>query len=377
MLLRSHLPFTALPGPTAATLALLLATLLAGCGGEAEPEPVARPAMVVQPQPVSADYMVFPGEVRARHEPQLAFRVGGKIRRRLVEVGDRVVRDQVLAELDPDDLKLQAEAARAQHAAAQADLELARAERERHRSLLDRQLISPSLFEVRDNQFRAAEARAAQARAQLEVASNQAGYAQLRATDDGLIVQRLAEAGQVVAAGQPVFVLAADGEREILISLPEQGIERYSVGQRVTVGLWSRPDQRIGGEVRELAPAADAQARTYAARIRIDGGDQLIELGQTARVLFAHDGRSALGLPLAALTADGGRHYVWVVDPATRAVQRRAVEIGPFGDDSATVLDGLEAGDWVVAGGVHLLLEGQEVRPVDRDNRPVAMLAAD
>jgi membrane fusion protein, multidrug efflux system len=354
----------------------LLAILLAGCQTRAEPEALARPAMVVQPSPVSADFMVFPGEVRARHEPQLAFRVGGKIHRRLVEVGDRVVKDQVLAELDPDDLKLQAEAARAQHAAAQADFELARAERDRHRSLLERQLISQSLFEVRDNQFRAAQARAQQARAQLDVASNQAGYALLRASDDGLIAQRLAEAGQVVAAGQPVFVLAADGEREILISLPEQGIGQYSVGQRVTVGLWSRPDQRIGGEVRELAPAADAQARTYAARIRIDANDQGIELGQTARVLFAHNGKSALSLPLAALTADGGRHYVWVVDPAALTVQRRAVEIGPFGDNSATVLDGLGADEWVVSGGVHLLIDGQRVRPVDRDNRTVAMVAA-
>jgi membrane fusion protein, multidrug efflux system len=329
--------------------------------------------MVVRPQPVTADYMVFPGEVRARHEPVLAFQVGGKISRRKVDVGDRVRRGQVLAELDPDDLRLQADSARALVAAAEADLELARSERDRHRSLLDRQLISPSLFDVRDNQYRAAAARAQQARAQLDVASNQAGYARLEASDDGLIVQRLAEAGQVVAAGQPVFVLAADGDREIVISLPEQGIERYAVGQQVTVGLWSKPDQRIAGELRELSPAADQAARTYAARIRIAAEAPGIELGQSARVLFRHNGKQALGLPLPALTADGGRHYVWVVDPQAMTVQRRAVEIGPFGDNTATVLDGLGADEWVVAGGVHLLREGQPVRPVDRDNRTVAM----
>jgi membrane fusion protein, multidrug efflux system len=356
-------------------LALLAAAagLLAACAGnDGVPVPT-RPAMVVRPQPVNADFVVFPGEVRARHEPSLAFQVGGKISRRLVEVGERVRRDQVLAELDPDDLQLQAEAARAQVAAAEADLDLARTERERHRSLLDRQLISQSLFEVRDNQFRATEARARQARAQLEVASNQAGYAQLRASADGLIAQRLAEAGQVVAAGQPVFVLAADGEREIVISLPEQGIERYAVGQAVTVGLWSKPDQRIAGSVRELAPAADAAARTYAARIRIDAEAEGIELGQSARVLIRHNGRHALGLPLPALTAEAGRHYVWVVQPEAMTVHRREVVIGPFGDNSVTVTEGLEVDEWVVAGGVHLLREGQPVRPVDRDNRPVAM----
>ncbi len=329
--------------------------------------------MVARPVPVTAEYEVFPGEVHARHEPALAFRVGGKIARRLVDVGDRVRRGQPLAELDPDDLKLQAEAARAQLAAAEADLELARSERDRHRHLLDRQLISQSLFDVRDSQFRAAEARARQARAQLDVASNQAGYAQLSASDDGVIAQRLAEAGQVVAAGQPVFVLAADGEREVVISLPEQGIGDHAVGQPVLVGLWSKPDQRIPGTVREIAPAADPAARTYAARITIGSTAGSIELGQSARVLFARNGNSALGVPLPALTADGGQHYVWIVDPATSQVHRRLVEIGPFGDASATIRSGIASDDWVVAGGVHLLREGQTVRPVDRDNRPVQL----
>jgi membrane fusion protein, multidrug efflux system len=355
---------------------LALAALLTGCGGSSDSGPPPRPAMVARPQPVTADYMVFPGEVRARHESALAFQVGGKIARRRVDVGDRVRRGQVLAELDPDDLKLQAQAARAQLAAAQADLELARAERDRHRSLLERQLISQSLYDVRDNQARAAEARAQQARAQLDVASNQAGYAQLKANRDGVIAQRLAEAGQVVAAGQPVFQLAADGEREIVISLPEQDIGRYHAGQRVTVGLWSKPDQRIAGEVRELAPAADAGARTYAARIRIDGAAEGIELGQSARVMFARNGLAALSVPLSALTADGGRHFVWVLDPARTTVARREVAIGPFGDDSATITEGLQADEWVVAAGVHLLRDGQPVRPVDRDNRPVALAAA-
>ena len=369
--------FTRRRAVPAALLGLAAVLALAACGRDAAVEPPARPAMVVRPQPVTADYMVFPGEVRARHEAALAFQVGGKIARRRVDVGDRVRRGQVLAELDPDDLRLQADAARAQLAAAQADLELARAERDRHRSLLERQLISQSLFDVRENQLRAATARAQQARAQLDVASNQAGYAQLKADADGVVAQRLAEAGQVVAAGQTVFVVAADGEREIVISLPEQDIGRYAVGQKVTVGLWSKPDQRIAGEVRELAPAADTAARTYAARIRVEGDGADIELGQSARVLFARNGKSALGVPLSALTADGGRHFVWVVDPASAQVQRREVGIGPFGDDTATVLDGLAADEWVVAGGVHLLRDGQPVRPVDRDNRPVALAAAD
>ncbi|MCK7593445.1 efflux RND transporter periplasmic adaptor subunit [Pseudomarimonas salicorniae] len=366
--LRPRLPFHSVAW-------LVLAMALAGCAGDQGGEPEARPAMVVRPEPASSTFSVFPGEVRAREETALGFRVGGKIARRLVDVGDRVKAGQLLAELDPDDLSLQAEAARAQLRAAQADLEQARNELERHRTLLDRKLISASLFEARETAFKAAEARVGQARAQMDVARNQATYTRLQANADGVIAQRLAEAGQVVAAGQTVFVLAADGEREIAISLPESAIDRYRVGMPVLVSLWSDPDMRLAGTLRELSPAADANARTYAARIQLEGAAAGIELGQSARAIFAQAGAQALAVPLPAVTADAGRHYVWVVDPQTLAVQRREVSIGPFLDQAVPVTSGLEAGEWVVAAGVHLLREGQKVRPVDRDNRPVAPAA--
>lgn len=357
--------------------ALLLASaLLAGCNKHVEAPPAARPAMVVQPVPADVAYAVYPGEVRARQETALGFRVAGKIARRHVDVGARVKRGDLLAELDPDDLQLQAQAVRAQLAAAEADLEQARNELDRHRALLERKLISQSLFEARETAFKAAVARVGQARAQLDVAQNQATYAELRANADGLIARREAETGQVVAAGQAVFVLAADGEREIAISLPEAGIERYAIGQEVLISLWSKPDQRIPGRLRELSLAADADARTYAARIQIEGNPEGIELGQSARAIFVHSGGSALAVPLPAVTADGGKHYVWVIDPASSTARRREVAIGPFLDTTVPVTSGLSGGEWVVAAGVHLLQEGQPVKPVDKDNRPVTLQAA-
>lgn len=355
---------------------LVAGALIAGCASDAEQASPPRPAMVLQPAPVSSAFQVFPGEVRAREEIALGFRVAGKIARRLVDVGARVRQGQLLAELDPQDLALQAQAVRAQLAAAEADLAQARNELERHRTLLERKLISASLFEAREAAFKAAEARVGQARAQLDVARNQATYTRLLASADGLIAQRLAEAGQVVGAGQTVFVLAADGEREIAISLPESGIEHYRVGMPVLVSLWSDPDRRLPARLRELAPAADAQARTYAARIQLEGEAPGIELGQTARAIFSQDGQRALAVPLPALTADGDRHFVWVVDPASSTVQRREVGIGAFLDQSVPVTSGLEDGEWVVAAGVHLLREGQKVRPVDRDNRPLDLAGA-
>ena len=242
---------------------------------------------------------------------------------------------------------------------------------DRHRALLERKLISASIFETRETQFRAAQARVAQVKAQFDVAQNQAGYAQLRASDTGVIAQRLAETGQVVAAGQTVFVLAAEGDREVAINLPEQTISQFKVGQQVAVALWSKPDQKLVGTIRELAPSADPLARTYAARIALIDSAEGVDLGQSARVFFATASDAALSLPLPAVSADGDRSFVWVVDPGKLTVARREVTIGAFGDDTVPVLSGLKAEEWVVAAGSHLLSEGQSVRPVDRDNRAV------
>lgn len=356
-------------------LPVSLSILLGACGNGESAQPTIRPAMVVQPQPAADAVDTYAGEVRARYEPDLAFRIGGKITRRLVEVGDRVKKDQPLAELDPQDVRLQLEATRAQVAAAEANLQLVRAERDRYRTLLERKLISQSQFDNVENQYRAGEARLKQIKAEYNVASNQADYAVLRASQDGVIASRRAEVGQVVAAGQTVFSLAADGEREVLISLPEHAIDRFKVDQPVAVELWSQPGRQLPARIRELAPAADQQSRTFAARVAFTAGQVPAELGQSARVYVKGVGAETLSVPLSALTAEAGTPFVWVVDPATSTLVRRTVHVGPYGEDRVPVLDGLKAQDWVVAAGVQVLREGQEVRPVDRANRAVKLVA--
>lgn len=356
-------------------LPLTLSLLVGACGNSETVQQSIRPAMVVQPQPAGDAMVTYPGEVRARLEPELAFRIGGKITRRLVEVGDRVKAEQPLAELDPQDVRLQLEASRAQVTAAEANLKLVRAERDRYKTLLDRKLISPSQFDNVENQYRSGEARLKQIQAEYNVASNQAGYAVLRASQNGVIATRRAEVGQVVAAGQTVFTLAADGEREVLISLPEHAIDRFKIGQEVAVELWSQPDKRFPGRIRELSPAADQQSRTFAARIAFTAGEVPAELGQSARVYIQANGEVPLSVPLSALTAEAGAPYVWVVNPDSSKIERRPVRVGPYGEDRVPVLEGLKPEDWVVAAGVQVLREGQEVRPVDRANRAVKLIA--
>lgn len=351
-------------------LPLACVLLLTACGQEAAAPAAPRPALVIQPQPTGASANSYPGEVRARFEPELAFRIGGKVSKRLVEEGQRVKADQPLAELDPQDVRLQLEANRAQMAAAEANLSLVRAERDRYQKLLDRQMVSHSQFDNAENLYRAGLARLKQAKAQFDVAGNQAEYAVLRAPQNGVIAKRQVEVGQVVAAGQTVFTLAADGEREVAIGLPEQQFARFTVGQAVTVELWSHPEQRFEGRIRELSPAADPRSRTFAARIAFTSTQAPAELGQSARVYIAHAERSPLSVPLSAVTAEQGQAYVWRVGKDNR-LERAPVRLGPYGADSVPVLEGLGVNDWVVAAGGHVLRDGQEVRPVDRSNRVV------
>ncbi|HZF97820.1 MAG TPA: efflux RND transporter periplasmic adaptor subunit, partial [Pseudoxanthomonas sp.] len=284
-----------------------------------------------------------------------------------------VERGEVLAVLDADDLSLQAQAAQAQLAAAEADLVRTRGDRDRFAALVKDRLVSQSAYDAQVAAYEAAAGQARAARAQLDVSRNQAGYAQLRAPRDGVIASRQAEVGQVVAAGQTVFTLAAKSGREVLISLPEGRVREFEVGQPVTVELWNAPGRRLPGEIREISPAADPQTRTYAARVALpDNAARAVELGQSARVYVQDTGaRAALSVPLSAVQRGaGGATAVWVVDAGGK-VRSQPVRLGAFGEDSVPVLSGLRQDQWVVASGGHLLREGQAVSPVDRDNRPV------
>ncbi len=273
---------------------------------------------------------------------------------------------------------LQAQAAQAQLAAAEAELARSRGDLDRYAKLVEQQLVSRSAYDAQKAAYEAAAGRARAARAQRDVTRNHTGYTELRAPRDGVIASRQAEAGQVVAAGQTIFVIAADGGREIAIDLPEDRIRQFKVGDAAQVELWNAPGRRLPGTIREIAPAAAGQTRSFAARVALDASAQgEVELGQSARVYLAQSsGEGDLRVPLSALQRgeDGATAAVWVVRGGK--VLRVPVRTGTFGSESVPVSGALRAGDWVVAAGGHLLREGEQVAPVDRDNRPVAAAAA-
>ena len=350
------------------TLPAILAVLvLAACGdGKVAPEPV-RPVLTQTIVPGAASTRdVYSGEVRARHESDVSFRVGGKLVARPVDAGARVTRGQVLARLDPEDAQHAASAAGAQLASAESEATLARAEAERHADLLAKGFISQSAYDVKQNAANAAKARLEQARSQAAISTNQAQYTTLVADADGVVISVAAERGQVLVPGQPVLKLAHAGEKEVVVNAPESQLARFQPGQAVAITLWSEAGRVFAGRIREVAGGADAVTRTYAARVTILNPPREAQLGMTANVVFASGSDANLVLlPMSALAREGkDGAAVWVVDPQSRQVKLRRVTVGQFREDGVTITDGLRPGDIVVTAGVHKLRENQVVRHV-------------
>ena len=349
--------------------ALLLTLGACSSGPEADTR---RLVLVTQAQPSGTATQVFAGEVRAREEVNLSFRVAGKIATRYVDSGARVQAGQILARLDDSDLSLQSQASEASVQALRADRDLASAELSRYRELVGKQLVSQSLYDSKKAQAQAAQSRYQQALAQSRVSTNQAGYAVIRAPANGVVSQRMAEAGQVVSAGQPVFAFAADGARDVAITVAEQHLPNLRLSQPVKVELWTQEGTAYDGKIREIAAAADALTRTYAVRVALDDASAATQLGQSARV-YMHNGDSdGLSIPLSALTETKGKPAVWVVGRDGR-LQKRGVGVRRYGARTAEITGGLAQNEWIVQAGVHLLREGESVRAVDADNRPVPM----
>jgi len=351
-------------------MAGVLAAALAACGRESAPKPEdIRPVRVVTVGGAQATRSFeLSGEVRARHETRLGFRVGGKIVERLVEVGTRVKAGQPLARLDVSDLALAAASAKAQVASLEAERDLAAADLKRYRDLRAQNFISQAEFDRRASALATAEARLEAARAQHRQAANQAGYAVLAADTAGVIVGLDVEAGQVVTAGQTVVRVARLGEMEVAVAVPESERDFFERATTFAITLNALPGRNWKGRLRELSPAADPAARTYAARISVLEPGDALELGMSARVAVSANGGSArIEVPLAALSAKGDKPEVFVVD-GKGLVQPRAVKTAGLSGERVVIESGLAPGDVVVAAGAQLLRPGQQVRVLANGN---------
>ncbi|SHM51463.1 efflux RND transporter periplasmic adaptor subunit [Rhizobacter sp. OV335] len=367
-------------------IALAGAAVLAACS---KTEPAAEPVRAVRTLTVASGAAggtrEYAAEIKARTESKLGFRVGGKITRRSANVGDTVKAGQVLAQLDPQDLKLAQESARAGLAAAQTNLELANADYKRYKDLRDQGFISSAELERRDTALKSAQAQFDQARAQAGVQGNQAAYAALVADANGVITGVDAEPGMVVAAGTPVVRLAQDGPRDVVFSVPEDHVGDLRALARkpgaLKVRLWGSTDA-VSASIREVAAAADAATRTF--QVKADIGELPARLGQTATVLIELPQQSGVvRLPLSAVTELQGRTSVWLVDKNAQgvlSVKAQAIQVAGADGNTVVVASGLAPGQVVVTAGVHVLSPGQQVKmyiePTAQNGNPAAMAPA-
>ena len=343
----------------------LSATLGACAPKEAEVEPVravrtwrAEGADPVQPQ-------VFAAEVRARNEAGLGFRVGGKLQRRDVVLGQTVRAGQVLARLDPADLQLARQGAQAGLAAADTQWAQAQADFQRFQTLREQGFISAAELERRKTALDAARAQRDQAGAASSLQVNQAAHAVLRADVAGVVTAVLADPGTVLLAGMPVLRLAQDGPRDAVFSVPEDQVQPL----RALLGHPGALQVRLGvaGDVqpatlRELAAAADPATRTFLAKA--DLGSASASLGQTASVQVpaAPVAAGTLRVPVAALSEREGRSVVWLLDGATMKVQPMPVTVLDAQGALWRVRGELPAQPELVTAGLHVLQPGQQVR---------------
>lgn len=342
-------------------LPLILVFLLSACGAN-DPAPATPPKVLVQAVTRGgASGSLYTGEIRARHEIDLSFRVNGKLVARLVDAGAEVKAGQPLARLDPADLQLAAEAARAQLAAAESDLATARSERERYAGLLAKKFVSQAAFDAKDNAFNASEARFAQAKSQSRISGNQAAYGTLTAEFPAVVTAVLAEAGQVVSAGQPVMRIARPEEKEVLIAVPEGQLAALKAAKEIAVSLWAAPEMPLRGELRELSPAADPATRTYAARIRLLNPPASLQLGMTARVQLSSGGNGPLVVPLSAVVDQGKGPQVWVVRDGK--AKMKPVVVAQFREEGAVLAEGLNEGELLIVAGTSKLVADQAVTP--------------
>ena len=342
-----------------AYLIVALAALAAGCAEQDTKPEAPRPVRAAVVAENGTEEWNLSGEVRARYETRLAFRLPGQMLARKVEVGDLVKAGQTVAVLDGRDAQLAESSARAQLAKAESEASLADADLRRYAELRAKNFISQAEYDRREAQARQAREQAAAARAQASQATNQVGYATLAAPHAGVITALESEAGQVLTAGQTVARLARPEELEIAVSVPEHRLEAFRNAAEYEVRLWSAPGRTWRGQLRELSPVADPASRTYAARIALEGEDRALAIGMTAELRVRTAADALPQVPLSALFHRAGKPAVWVLeDDRVRLVE---VAAGDVSGNSVAIAAGLKPGQRVVTAGVSRLAEGQRV----------------
>ncbi len=347
-------------------LILGLAATVAGC--QATPQEAAKPVRPVLVQSVTFEprtpERTFIATIHPRVESDLAFRVAGKVAKRLVSVGDRVTVGQALAALDATDLRLQREQVEAEVRAASAALEQAEADLQRILTLRGQGWSTTATLDRQKAVAEEARGRMARAERSLILAENALSYTTLTADTDGVVTATHVEPGQVVDSDKVAIRVARLSEKEAVVAIPEAQVGAVRTGV-ASLSLWSNPDKHYRATLRELSPSADMATRTYLARFSIPDADEPVRLGMTATLSVADAAATEVArLPLTALYNEGGGPAVWVIGAEGRPALR-PVSIAAYQSRDVLITQGISEGDRVAIVGAHKLDPMQQVRSVE------------
>ena len=347
--------------PVAAALLLSACEMDQSAGPMPEPIRPVRVAEVVKAG--GGEEVTLTGTVEAEDNISLAFRVGGQLIDRSVGVGDRVQAGDVVARLDAQTQRNAVDAARAQLAAAMAQLVEARNTIARYEPMLERGFVARQQFDRAVESRDAAEARVEAAEAQLRTAENQLSFTELVADASGTVTARGAEPGEVVAAGQMVLQLAREGGRDAVFDFPPRVKDSLAADTLIEVVSSTDPSSSATGRVREVSPQADRVTRTFEVRVGLANPPAAFRLGSTVigKVPMG-GGAEGLAIPAAALTRADGQPAVWIVDQDTQRVALRDIDVLGYELDAVFVGHGLAPGELVVTAGVQSLRPQQQVR---------------
>lgn len=343
--------------------AILMATAVMGCDEVAPPDTQARPVRTIAVGPsAEGETISLTGQVRAKDQVSLAFRLDGRMIERTVRVGDVVSPGQVVARLDTRNQQNAVRSAEANLASAQAILTQARLTFQRQSHLSKGGWTTRARFDEAEQSLRTAEAQADSAQAQLHTAQDQLSYTVLSADGAGAITAVGAEPGEVVHAGQMVVQLARQGGRDAVFDVSEQIIRTGPRDARVEIVLTDDTTVRAAGRVREVAPQADSTTRTFQVKVEIIDPPEAMHLGSTVTGRIRLAPPPGVEVPASALTEANARPAVWVVDPRSQTVSLRGVDVARYDQAIAVISRGLETGELIVTAGVHALRPGQRVR---------------
>ena len=303
----------------------------------------------------------FTGTLQPRYLASVGFRVSGKISERNVELGEHVRKGQVLFRLNPDDSELQLRVAEADQVSAMSMLKQATAEEARLIQLRASGSVSQSDYDLALSTRDVAIARVDGAARRLTLAKNQRTYFDLIADSDGLVTSIQAEAGQVVAVGQPVLQIMQNDELEVVVSLPEGLVGEVRKLSAIAT-LWSRSELKLRAELRELSPIADSASRTYDAKFRLLDQAKDLAIGMTASIQLSDPKESGITVPLTSISSRNDHPIVWRIEPQTGKVEAIPVDVIEYRSDTAIIRGELQQGDRIVSAGVQRIDENVKVR---------------